>query len=260
MAIGYTPYNELNIKHLIFLGVIINLIIRLKNKNLFEHRFELLMYGWFLVELVNLKITGPRFWNYGINLILPTLLIYLFIFKKISKGDNSNQTHSYILAFLFLVLFFSNNLVNLINFQNHNNEINTVNLYTNHDQILQTIKYTDENPELVLTWIHPADWQWVFNKEREILPATKYWWWFFMKYYQTEMYVWDKNWNEDEIKRDFYSDLELEQPQYAIINTGIIEPPIFFIELLDEFYKTVYEDGSFKILERVSDIKVSNTN
>ena len=75
------------------------------------------------------------------------------------------------MAFLFLVLFFSNNLVNLINFQNHNNEINTVNLYTNHDQILQTIKYTDENPELVLTWIHPADWQWVFNKEREILQS-----------------------------------------------------------------------------------------
>ena len=259
-AIGYTPYSEINIKHLIFLGVIINLIITIKNKNLFERRFEFLIYGWFLVELVNLKITGPRFWNYGINLILPTLLIYVFILKKISKGDISNQTYSYILAFLFLVLFFSNSLINLINFQNHNNEINTVNLYTNNEQILKSIKYTDENPELVLTWIHPADWQWVFNKEREILPATKHWWWFFMKYHQTEMYIWDKNWNEDEIKRDFYADLELEQPKYAIVNIGIIEPPMFFTDLLDKFYITVYEDDSFKVLKRVNEIKVFNTN
>jgi hypothetical protein len=79
-----------------------------------------------------------------------------------------------------------------------------------------------------------------------------------MKYYQTDYYIWDKNWNEAKVKEDFLSDLVTEQPEYAIINIGINEPPIFYSSVIDTFYELIYEDYKFKVYKKILNISLDN--
>ncbi len=251
-AVGLTIYDKVNLNHLIFLGLIINFLISIRNKKFFGGSFEILLYGWLFVELVNLVITGPRFWNYGINIVLPSLLIYVLIFRKISEKKKGNFSYNYVVILIFLFAFFNNNILNLINFQNISKDEETI-INDKQEQALFFIDENNSKPEIVLTWIHPSDWEWTYGTGR-IIPATKYWWWFHMKYYQTHMYIWEKNWNEKDIKEDFLKNLIEEQPDYGIINTEIIQPPVYFLQVLEQFYSEVYQDESFKVFKRINEI------
>ena len=71
-----------------------------------------------------------------------------------------------------------------------------------------------------------------------------------MRYSQTDMYIWDKNWDVENIINDFYNDLYIEQPEYAIVNTGIESPPEYFQYILDEYYIEVYVDSKFKVFKK----------
>ena len=71
-----------------------------------------------------------------------------------------------------------------------------------------------------------------------------------MKYYQTDMYVWEKNWDIERVEKDFFEDLEKEKPEYAIVNKGIVEPPKFFKEAIENSYRLVYQDSKFKLYKR----------
>ena len=79
-----------------------------------------------------------------------------------------------------------------------------------------------------------------------------------MKYYQTDYYIWDKNWNEAKVKKDFLNDLAIEQPEYAIINIGINEPPFFYTNVIDTFYELIYEDYKFKVYKKSLNISSGN--
>ena len=65
-----------------FLAITFLIVKNLKDKKFKIEKLEFILLGWFLVEVLALMITGPRFWNYGINLILPTLLIFIYFFSK----------------------------------------------------------------------------------------------------------------------------------------------------------------------------------
>ena len=71
-----------------------------------------------------------------------------------------------------------------------------------------------------------------------------------MKYYQTDMYTWDKNWDAKKVEADFLEDLENEKPEYAIVNTGIVEPPEFFKQAIENSYKLIYQDFKFNLYKR----------
>ena len=63
--------------------------------------------------------------------------------------------------------------------------------------------------------------------------------------------------NKNDINDESYKimknieDLEKEKPEYAIINTGIVEPPAFFKDAIKNFYKLVYQDSKFKLYKRI---------
>ncbi len=246
-ALGYSPINNINFKHAAFIGAILLLISNLSSKNLKDKRYIYVLYGWLFVEIISLFITGPRFWNYGINLVLPTLLIYVYFLKDIIKKDNSAYLKPFFLSLIFLTGFFITNISNLSNYKNVTNV--QYFSYEEKNQLLDIINENDNEINLVLTWIHPGDWEWVYNS-KTILPSTKYWWWFFMKYYQTDMYVWEKNWDIERVEKDFFEDLEKEKPEYAIVNKGIVEPPKFFKEAIENSYRLVYQDSKFKLYKR----------
>ena len=48
----------------------------------------------------------------------------------------------------------------------------------------------------------------------------------------------------------FLEDLEKEKPEYAIVNTGIIQPPEFFMEAIENSYTLVYQDSKFNLYKR----------
>ena len=246
-ALGYSPVNKINFKHAALLGLVLLFLKSLRSKNFKGKKFEIILFGWLFVEILSLFITGPRFWNYGINLVLPTLLIYLFFFKEFIKSDNSQHIKTYLISLLFLTLFFNTNISNLSNYKNVTDVPHIS--YEESYKLLNIIEESDNDINLVLTWIHPGDWEWVYNS-KTILPSTKYWWWFFMKYYQTEMYIWDKNWDVEAVEADFLEDLEKEKPEYAIVNTGIIQPPEFFKEAIENSYTLVYQDSKFNLYKR----------
>ena len=247
-AIGYTYENNINLKHITFLAIIFLIIKNLKDKKFKFEKLEFILLGWFLVEVLALVITGPRFWNYGINLILPTLLIFIHFFSKYLNNNRTHKFEAYAFSFIFMSLFFITQITDLYDYQN-TEKPQALN-YENSTEILSLLNTQEtEKPQLLLTWIHPGDWEWFYNS-KTVLPSTKYWWWFFMRYSQSDMYIWDKNWDIENIINDFYNDLYIEQPEYAIINTGIENPPEYFQYILNEYYIEVYEDSKFKVFKK----------
>jgi hypothetical protein len=210
------------------------------------------------MEIISLKIAGPRFWNYGLNIILPVILIYMRLLKIYVIDKKVNIGTIYISVFIFLSLYFNPNINNLINYKNvEASHTYITQNYEHSEKINQLIKIQNEKPQKILTWVHPGDWDWIFNSKHQ-LPATKYWWWFFMKYHQTDYYIWDKNWNEAKVKIDFLSDLVTEQPEYAIVNIGITKPPLFYTNVIDTFYELIYEDYKFKVYKISQSISFGN--
>ena len=257
-SLAYTSSSELNFKHTGLLIVIFSFMYQLKTASIKISKLDIILYSWFFVEIISLKIAGPRFWNYGLNIILPVILIYIRLLKVFVIDKKVNIGKVYLSVFIFLTLYFHPSINNLINYRNIDAAHNSISQnYEHSEKINQLIKIQNEKPERILTWVHPGDWDWIFNTKRQ-LPATKYWWWFFMKYYQTDYYSWDKNWNEAKVKKDFLSDLVIEQPEYAIINTGIIEPPSFYTNVIDTFYELIYEDYKFKVYKKSLNISLDN--
>ena len=257
-SLGYISASELNFKHASLLFVILNFMYQLKTKSIKISKLDIIFYSWFFVEIISLKIAGPRFWNYGLNIILPVILIYIRLLKVYVIDKKVNIGSIYISVFIFLSLYFNPSINNLINYKNIDPINNSISQnYEHSEKLHQLIEIQNEKPERILTWVHPGDWDWIFNT-KHYLPATKYWWWFFMKYYQTDYYIWDKNWNEAKVKEDFLSDLVTEQPEYAIINIGINEPPIFFSSVIDTFYELIYEDYKFKVYKKILNISLDN--
>jgi hypothetical protein len=257
-SLGYSTSSQLNFKHASILLIIFHFIYLSKTKKVKISKLDIILYFWFFMEIISLKIAGPRFWNYGLNIILPVILIYMRLLKIYVIDKKVNIGTIYISVFIFLSLYFNPNINNLINYKNvEASHTYITQNYEHSEKINQLIKIQNEKPQKILTWVHPGDWDWIFNSKHQ-LPATKYWWWFFMKYHQTDYYIWDKNWNEAKVKIDFLSDLVTEQPEYAIVNIGITKPPLFYTNVIDTFYELIYEDYKFKVYKISQSISFGN--
>jgi hypothetical protein len=71
-----------------------------------------------------------------------------------------------------------------------------------------------------------------------------------MKYYQTDKYTWETNWDEEKIIQDFYLDVSKEKPKFAIIDKFMIKYPDFFEELLRSNYNIIFDGEEYQLYER----------
>lgn len=241
-------------KHLIFYLLVIRIFFLLfefiKNKKEFTFlNYEKLFIFIFLGELVHLLLTGPRSEHYGLVLVLPMLILsFIYIDHLFSSKYN-------FIAFLILLIFV---LSFPKNFKHASNNF-TNRSQTEIEQVVNTadekfiLSYLDVDysldPEPILVWIHPVDWNFAFTSLNS-LPATKYWFWFFMKYYQTDKYTWETNWDEEKIIQDFYLDVSKEKPKFAIIDKFMIKYPDFFEELLRSNYNIIFDGEEYQLYER----------
>lgn len=243
-AIGYSPSGTLNFKHVVFTIIVFTFFYIFKNYKFQDHKFLFFLYGWFFIEILSLKIAGPRFYNYGLNLILPSVLIILSLFRLYSF-KKLTLFHKYVLIFLFSFLYFFQSFLILIDFSEKNIQASYNSGYDDSN-IEKYLENEDTKPKLILAWIHPGDWNLIYSQSN-FLPATKYWWWFFMKYFQNEYYIWDTDWNLELVETEFLDNVFKEKPSMAILNKNIDKPPLFFAKVLEDRYQIIYEDEKFII-------------
>ena len=76
-----------------------------------------------------------------------------------------------------------------------------------------------------------------------------------MKYFPNEnKYDWEGNWNENEIIRQWKSDLELEQPKHAIVDKNLDKYPYFFEAELESNYRKIFESEKWILYEKINPI------
>jgi len=185
-------------------------------------------------------ITGPRFWNYGINLVIPTVLLSTVLLSEKIKNELSLS----LIIILILPVYL------LLNISDHSNPDNTNIEYLENEKILEVFSENSrDEPDIILTWVHPTDWQWLYNSGN-FNPSTKYWWWFYMRYQQNHMYTWNHNWDENDVIAGFKSDLDRENPEYAVINTSINKPPNFFDEIIKNEFVLIHKNETFLIYKK----------
>ena len=229
-----------NFRHFIIFLLIAYFIRKIANKSLKLKNINTLLFLWILTEIFNLLITGPRFWNYGINLVIPTVLLATVLLSEKIKNELSLS----LIIILILPVYL------LLNISDHSNPDNTNIEYLENEKILEVFSENSrDEPETILTWVHPTDWQWLYNSGN-FNPSTKYWWWFHMRYQQNHMYTWNHNWDEKDVIAGFKSDLDRENPKYAVINTSINKPPYFFDEIIKNEFVLIYKNETFLIYKK----------
>tara|TARA_A100001234_G_C12564610_1_gene358942 strand:+ start:33 stop:284 length:252 start_codon:yes stop_codon:yes gene_type:complete len=75
------------------------------------------------------------------------------------------------------------------------------------------------------------------------------WWWFEMKYVEN-VYTWkDKRFYNSNLEEIFAEDLFAEQPKFAVIQEGIVQPPMFYKEYIENNYVLNKKIGNFLLYE-----------
>ena len=232
--------------------IFIRIIFIIKTRKLSENYLETLFSFWFLGELLHVILSGPRSMHYGLVLVTPTVfLIYFYL------SNAKNLKNSVILLFTIIFLFgnFSVTITGTVNLFGDNNQIKTADILDKKDKIeINSLLNNQDDPLPILTWVHPNDWNFV-HLSTNTLPATRYWYWFYMKYFPNEnKYDWEGNWNENEIIRQWKSDLELEQPKHAIVDKNLDKYPYFFEAELESNYRKIFESEKWILYEKINPI------
>jgi hypothetical protein len=241
--------NDFSFKHIIFLFIIVRIILISKTQTESSSvlKFEKLFLYWFVGEFIHLILTGPRFTHYGLVLILPTVfLCYIYCDLLIEK---KKITLTFIFVLLFSASFIGNFMQISLNILERRPTTLEKIVNTEDEQIIYAIINNNSiTPTPMLTWIHPVDWNFAFTSLNK-LPASKYWFWFFMKYYQTDKYTWENNWDEKEIVSDFYEDINKEKPNFALVDKYMVTYPTFFQHLLDKDYELIFDGEEYQLYE-----------
>ena len=250
LAIGFSK--SFSLKHIIFMVIFIRIIFIIKTRKLSENYLETLFSFWFLGELLHVILSGPRSMHYGLVLVTPTVfLIYFYL------SNAKNLKNSVILLFTIIFLFgnFFVTITGTVNLFGDNNQIKTADILDKKDKIeINSLLNNQDDPLPILTWVHPNDWNFV-HLSTNTLPATRYWYWFYMKYFPNEnKYDWEGNWNENEIIRQWKSDLELEQPKHAIVDKNLDKYPYFFEAELESNYRKIFESEKWILYEKINPI------
>lgn len=198
--------------------------------------YENILILFFISELFHLFFTGPRWPEYILVLKLPAYLLvinYLFVDKNLSNF-RKNIFYIFVIPFITFpsILFVSN-------FNNSENYLNQQNT-TSHEQIeILEFLHENQNEQLILTWINPSDWEWLYFRGG-FLPSTRFWWWFDLRYaenYQKDLHNWN-SWDDSLSNKLFLKDLNNENPKFAIINksySGL--PQLISMYISSEMFK-----------------------
>ncbi len=253
-AIGMSA--DLSFKHIIFILLLFRIIYFFSSKDLKSDFLELIFSFWYIGEFFHLILTGPRGPQYGAVLYLPTVfLVYLFL----SKAGQINKSYVSLILIIFLFGNYQNAIATELALLKDDYKLETFDIVdTEEKKNIKMILQKNQNqktPQLILTWIHPVDWRYVFVAS-ETLPSTRFWIWHFIRYSPNEnRYTWDRNWNEEKIINDWHIDLEKEQPNYAIVDKYMDQYPEFFGEVLDSYFKIIYEDEYTILYEKVKNLE-----
>jgi hypothetical protein len=193
---------------------------------------------YFIFEFLHVLLTGPRFVNYlQLIILLKYLIIFISIFF-ILKTFKMSDSQSYILISTVLIIFFlffqfdyfKNNRISLFDssFKSASEIKNPVSPVSNY-------LFSDGSPEPILAWVSSNSWDDIYFYSNK-LPATRMWWWFEMKYLE-DSYNWkDGRYYNIDLDKIFIEDLLIEQPKFAIIQEGIEQPPLFYMEYIENNY------------------------
>ena len=105
---------------------------------------------------------------------MPTLfLVYLYF----SKAERLNRTYVSLILTIFLFSNYQNAIATEIALLRDNYKISTSDIIDSEEKknikmILQKNK-NQKTPQLILTWINPVDWRYVFVAS-ETLPSTRF--------------------------------------------------------------------------------------
>ncbi len=250
LAIGFSK--SFSLKHIIFLVIFIRIIFILKTRKLSENYLETLFSFWFLGELLHVILSGPRSMHYGLVLVTPTVFL---IYYYLSNAKNLKNSLILLSTIIFLFGNFSVTITGTVNLFSDNNQIKTADILDKKDKIeINSLLNNQDDPLPILTWVHPNDWNFV-HLSTNTLPSTRYWYWFYMKYFPNEnKYDWEGNWNENEIIRQWKSDLELEQPKHAIVDKNLDKYPYFFEAELESNYRKIFESEKWILYEKINPI------
>ena len=235
--------------------VFIILFLLLKNKmNISKESIQLytVVIVLFFSEILHLFLTGPRFVNYLQIVLLPQyLIIFVFIFF-IFKSLNLNILISNIfISSLLLIMFFVFQYGDVVYHRTSLLDQSYLNVLepVSQESKISSFLFNPGEPELILSWISNESWDDVYFKANK-LPSTRMWWWFEMKFVE-DYYEWNPNryysMNLDQL---FFEDLKKENPKYAIIENNYNQPPIFFLEHINEnyvFYRTIEKFDVYKL-------------
>ena len=250
IAIGFSK--SFSLKHIIFVAILVRITFIIKTRKLSENYLETLFSFWFLGELLHVILSGPRSMHYGLVLVTPTVFIVYFYLS-----NAKNLKNSLILLFTIIFLYgnFSVTVNSTVNSFRNNYQTNDEDILNEKDKIeINSLLNNQNNPLPILTWVHPNDWNFV-HISTNTLPSTRYWYWFYMKYFPSEnKYDWEGNWNENEIIKQWQSDLKTEQPKHAIVDKNLDKYPYFFEAELNSNYINIFESEKWILYEKINSI------
>ncbi len=245
-AIGFSK--SFSLKHIIFVIIFTRIIFIIKNRKLSDNYLETLFSFWFLGELLHIILSGPRSMHYGLVLVAPTTFIVYFY---LSNAKNLKSSFILLTTLIFLYGNFTVTINSTISSFYDNNQVKVEDILDKEDKVeINRLLNKKGQPSPILTWVHPNDWNFV-HLSTNTLPSTRYWYWFYMKYFPSEnKYNWEGNWNENEIIKQWKSDLETEQPQFAIVDKNLDKYPYFFESELNSNYKNIFESEKWILYQK----------
>ena len=248
IAIGFSK--NFSLKHIIFILILTRIFYIIKNRKFSENYIETMFSFWFLGELMQIILSGPRSMHYGLVLATPTVFL---VYYYLSNAKHLKNSVVFIIAIVFLFGNFPVSVSGTAALFKDNTQVQIEDIVDEVDKVeINRLILKEGNPIPILTWVHPNDWKFV-HLSTNTLPATRYWYWFYMKYFPKEnKYNWEGNWNEKEIIYQWKSDLEMEQPKYALIDKNMDQYPYFFEEVLDTNYQIIYESEKWTLYKLLS--------
>jgi hypothetical protein len=208
---------------LILSTIFINRIYKRFDKSFF------IIYLWGVLSLIHLMLTGPRFVQYDQLIIISLNLLGFFLirwvidFIKLQKENNIFKNLIYILIISVPLNIASLSIIQSLEITN----IKSSNIFHNIQEIFLfddgSLVY-EEKPKFALFYIDGSDWKTVMD-DYNFLPSTRVW----QLYWHKRDSGWgqDFNWDElisnEDFENIFFSDLIIEEPQYAIIDVNYLE-------------------------------------
>lgn len=212
-----------------------------------------------IFELFHLIITGPRFSHYAEVIILPSAILFFLIIDnevKLSKVVNKNI---YIIGLLLILTSSPGKTFERVKETIYSQNFKQTSVILSSEkasvdpeirEIIEILN-TDNSENLAIFWTDQADWYWIINNGN-VLPSSRMWWWLKMRYVDTEKYVWDRNWNQEEFEQIYYNDIDKEKPRLILVDKTYKPVPEILENLIYKKYFSKFETEKYVIFQDIN--------